>query len=339
MPTTKPPPTKRLRFSDQVTDRESPRQQPPPAAVARQIVEDSVRSHPESVQKFIVNITTRYNKLKMKEQQQQNTATKLADEDFLPRSARFGFKLKGSESVMETEAFQKLASTTAEKIKTLQDNLKTAMQSMIKLEIEATQKEINKLFLQTINKLGSIFYLMSHPNSKTSNVPHHAITQFLLDKQCGSLFKHVTITNNSKFARYTEYAMDAVTFQSGDTPQSQATPFAKVSTELQPILEDIFVKSWDKHVQELNKCMMINNIEVQLREFTVGAKTEATAMELNTKAATDPATVKNLIQNKVATQVKQIKTDLNKLGQRLTRQPSKQPAKNNSWGANPKRAP
>ena len=275
----------------------------------------------------------------MKERQQQNTATKLADDDFLPRSARFGFELKGSESVMETESFQKLASTTAEKIKKLQDELKKAMQSTIQLEIAATQKEINNTFLQAVNELGSIFYLMSHPNSKTSDVPNHALARFLLDKQRGSLFKHLTITNESKFARYTEYAKDEISFKSGDTPQNLATPFAKVSTELQPLLEDIFVNSWDTHMTELNTRTAMSKIEVQLREFAVGNKTEATAMELDTEGAADPATVKNLIQNEVATQVKKIRTDIDKLGQRITRSNNQQPSKNNSRGAQPKRAP
>ena len=339
MTTTEQPPQKRLRFSNDEPTTESTTQRPTPSVAARNYVSESVRSLPDSVQKYIISISTAFHKLKNKERQQQKNQARFDDDDFIPRSARIGFELKGSEAVMETEQFKTLATTTSDEIKKLQKILRANMLSTIKLEIAHTQELILNTFFKGVKELGSLFYLLSHPNTTAEQVPTHAIARYLLEKQRGSLFKHVNVTDDTKFQKYLTYAQDEVVHTPGTTPANCITPFTKVSDKIQPILEEIFVNSWETLVNEIDERTALSKINQQIREFEVSQATQDTAMQIDTEQALNHTTISNLIQEEVSKNVKKLHTELNQLGQRIQRngtQPTK--TKNKPRGA-PNRAP
>ena len=334
MTTTEQPPQKRLRFSNDETTTESTLQRPTPSVAARTYVSDSVRSLPDSVQKYIISISTTFHKLKNKERQQQKNLARFDDDDFIPRSARIGFELKGSETVMETEQFKTLATKTADEIKKLQTTLRKSMSSTIKLEIAHTQELILNTFFKGVKELGSLFYLLSHPNTTADQVPTHSIARYLLEKQRGQLFKHVNVTDETKFQKYLTYAQDAVVHEPGTTPANCITPFTNVSERIQPVLEDVFVKSWDKLVDEINERTALTKITQQIRDFEVSKATQDTAMQIDTEQALNHTTISNLIQQEVSKNVKKLHTEINQLGQKIQRNgPPNKKSKNKPRGA------
>ena len=332
MPTTDPPPQKRTRFSDQEADTESTPPRPPPSVAARNYVTASVRSLPDSVQKYIVALSTSYHKLKNKERQQNKNLARFDNEDFIPRSARIGFELKGSESVMETEQFKTLATSTTTEVQKLQATLRTNMSKALKLEIAHTEALILKTFFKGVKELGSIFYLLQHPNTTSDKVPTNALARYILEKQRGSLFKYITIDDNNKFQKYLESAQDEVVYAAGATPNNCITPFAKVSETIQPVLEDIYVKSWETLVHDIDNRAVINKIAQQIKEFEIDRATQETAMQIDTEQALNHATISNLIQEEVSKNVKQLKKDISQLGQTIVRNL-------NSTQKNPKNKP
>ena len=167
MSTADQPPSKRTRFTIPESAGENETQRPAPSVVARNHIEASARSLPTSVQNYIVTLSTKFHKLKQKERQQTNNLARFDDDDFIPRSARVAFELKGSESVMELDTFQTLATSTTEKVKKFQTDLKSAMKQTIQLEIAATKKSITNCFFQGVKELGALFYLLQHPKTKT----------------------------------------------------------------------------------------------------------------------------------------------------------------------------
>ena len=335
MPTTEPPPQKRLRFSDDEPEIESTASRPPPSVAAKNYVTESVRSLPESVQNYIISLSTTYHKLKNKERQQLKNKARFADDEFIPRSARIGFELKGSEPVMETEQFKTLAASTLEEVKKLQTTLKTNMLKTLTFEIAHTQALLLQTFFKGVRELGSIFYLLNHPNSTADQVPSHAIARYLLEKQRGSLFKHLDISDDNKFQKYLEYAQDEVVYAAGSTQANCITPFTKVSEAIQPVLEDIYVNSWETLVKDIENRTVLTKVSQQIKDFEVSKATQDTAMQIDTEQALSHATISNLIQQEVSKNVQQLKKDMSTLGQKVVRGTARnqKKAKNKPQGA------
>jgi hypothetical protein len=119
----------------------------------------------------------RYTKLKVTALQQSLKTEKLSNDEFVPRSASFHFKLGATQRLEESEEFKSLAESTTTKIKTLQNDLKANILQASKLENELLLKDTMTLYCEAANKLGTISLLAQ---TKQTTVSAEAIDKFVL---------------------------------------------------------------------------------------------------------------------------------------------------------------
>jgi hypothetical protein len=331
---------KRIRFKENEVIDVDQAPTPGPTTAAKAFLSTALVSLPDSVKSFVTPLATKYNRLKSRERQQRTTLAKFSDDTYIPRSARINFELKCSESVSESNEFKTLSTTIATSVTAFQLELKAAMNATVELEIQTTQFDQSQVFFQTIHRLGSILYLANHPATKPESVPGHALARFLIEKQRGSLYKHLPLTPASVYPHYEKFAEDGVTYNIGDTPENLTAPFAAILERLNPAIEAIFVTSWDKQVEYYNERAQQEAIETQIRLFTVGTATEATAMQIDTEPTADATTIKDLVATSVAQKTKKLEKELAKLKQQLARpSTTSNSAKNVGRGATTPRAP
>jgi len=97
--------------SVQVIETKPMTRKPTPSAAAHAIVIAVMASHPEPIKDLLLLMSHSFNVQRSKLHQQEQTLLKLAEESYVPRSARSKFKLNASESVMESAEYQMLAAS------------------------------------------------------------------------------------------------------------------------------------------------------------------------------------------------------------------------------------
>ena len=291
-----------------------------PTAAAKAIVSILVLSLPESVKSFLLTISTKHNRLKSREKQQLNTTACFAEEDFIPRSTRFKFELRGSDDAKELENFPLLQTEVTTALTLCEKTLKTTMQSAIQLELQLVRKTMTTAFCKAVFEIASVFYLLRHPKTTREAIPAHALSRFVINKLTTNFFEHLPINPTNVQASYSEYAQDDVVFDpTADTPANQLTPFTAVLNAILPLLTGIYKDSWTAQLENLAAKAQLVAPEKLLRDFAVGAATEAASMEIDTNPTVDPQLLKDLIATEVASQTKKLKKELEKFQQQERR--------------------
>jgi hypothetical protein len=119
----------------------------------------------------------RYTKLQVTALQQSIKIEKLSNDEFIPRSASFNFKLGASSRLEESEEFKSLAMDTSNSLKSLQDELKAKILRAATLENELTTKDTKELYCEAVTKLGTIFLLSK---TKSDSVSDDTVRKFVL---------------------------------------------------------------------------------------------------------------------------------------------------------------
>jgi len=107
-----------------------------PSAAARAVVVAALVSHPEPFLDLLLTKAMSFNALNSRLKQQEQTKSQLAEELFIPRSARMNFILRASESVKETQQYKTLAAKMETTSATWKTKAKATICTVAKLEIE-----------------------------------------------------------------------------------------------------------------------------------------------------------------------------------------------------------
>ena len=310
-----------------------------PTAAAKAIVSKLVLSLPEFAKTFILAASTKHNRLKSQERQQLATTVRFADEDFIPRSTRFKFEIKCSDGVKESENFKTLQADAAAALALCEKSLKAVMLTSVTHELELTRKKMTNAFCKSVLELVSLFYLIRHPSTLPAAIPGHALSRFVINALPEPFFVHLPFDTSNVQKIYSDHAQDDVAFDpEAATPANQLTPFHAVAVSVLPILVGIFKDSWEAQVKNYLAKAALVATEKLLRDFAVGAATEAASMEIDTNPTADPKLLKDLIASEVSAQTKKLRKELDRYKQQ-DRRADDPAAKNKSRGDATPRAP
>ena len=128
----------------------------------------SFGSLPTPIKSLATHYTATLTSLQNKARQRSSTIDKMAQDDYIPTSARIKFELGASQKVKETATFTNLAAATKALVEKFQKDLKTNMLSVAKMELTTIQSDINTTTLEAIRDLSTITVMNHFPVTENS---------------------------------------------------------------------------------------------------------------------------------------------------------------------------
>jgi len=322
----------------EVIDLNEPTNRPlPPTLAGKSTVAKAVESHPEPFQELAIVTATKFNALKSRQRQQEQTKARLALTTFTPRSARLNFQLTASECVTETPEFLTLATAVTTATAAWTATVKDAICKVAELESKNTTKEIVDLFLTTFKRVAHLVLLQEDPETDLDATLFAAL---ILDHYGLTLCKYIGITKAEAMPKLLH-----PTILDDDTFTVEfAQEVAHLGKELNSLMKIIFVDSWTAQLTAYKKQAAERAVSKQAREYLDGGATLQAAALMDAEPTADPALLKDVIKKQVDQETRQLRAELNKLKQAQARslKASNTPAKKPTRGATPqkgKRAP
>ena len=313
-----------------------PTHKPTPSTAARAIVVEVVASHPEPIKDLLLLMSHSFNVQRSKLRQQEQTLLKLAEESYVPRSARSNFKLNASESVMESAEYQTLAATMETACNTWKDAAKKTIVSVAKLEIKHTQKNIANLFISTAWQIAKLLLLKADPETDLSEI---LLAALALETHGTTLIKYSCLKlPEALTALFHPQVFSGIILST--EMKNRLTPFV---ADFNTLMKAAFVASWDAQLTVYQNQASERAMSKQVQEFLNGTATQQAAAVMDTEPTADPALLKDIVKRQVDSQQKQLQQQINQLKQLVNRslnQADKTP-KNKPRGAtnNQNRAP
>ena len=151
------PAPKRARFSE--TDEISTKPSAPSSAAKDRVTSALASLLLPQTKQLAEFHCAKINTLHAKVVRQQKTLTTLAIEDFIPRSARFGFELTASQLTARHPVFTTLATKAKERIAEFQIEMKEFIVSVAELELSNLKKEYAATILRAVVVYATAFIL------------------------------------------------------------------------------------------------------------------------------------------------------------------------------------
>ena len=324
---------KRVRFNDQnevITVNDSTGERMKPIDAVKNHISIMARSHPSSMQQLLTDRALQFTLIQSKIKQKNEVKAKFSENDFIPRSARFDFKLTSIESVTETTEFTTLTSTCATAIQTCQSQLKQAMLKVIELELTSFDNERMTLFCNTLKQISEIVMVMH----KSDTTTHNKLALYALTTHHSTLLEHFK-NSTLEIVKKKYKSNAAIADDFADVPNSaEKALFDKMLPTIQTAVQLCFVDSWNKLTEAREQQDLDSKVSATIQKYNIVSVTEATAMEIDNEPAVKPKILKNIIGTEIATTNRTIEKRLLKLEQALRR--NNPMAKNLTKGDNTK---
>ena len=302
-----------------------------PTAAARSVVVDAVASHPEPIRELLLAMATKFNHLRSKLRQQEQTIQQLSEDSYIPRSARTNFVLTASDSVMENDKYK----TLAKEMETVCDNFrkaaKKAISEVAKLEIEHTKNQIAQVFTTTAKHTAHLIILK-----------HNAVLQFT-DVELATLAieKHGSSITKYSCMKLLD-ALNAIShpaaYSGSSFSDEKKEALAPLITTFALLMSAAFVDSWDKQLECYATQATERAMAKHVKDVLDGTATQAAAAAMDAEPTADPALLKDIVKKQVDCHHKQLQQQFNQLKQMVARKlpangNTNKPAKNTTRGA------
>jgi hypothetical protein len=312
----------------------APKKTPSEAALAE--VKAAVALRPDATQEVALDVLKTHLKLKTKLQDMTNATERMSDDAFLPRSARFDFKLASNPDVMETEEFKNLDTAMKADTEAFSKLCKTRIMEVQELVLKGTKEDLRKHFYLGLKRI-AIMLLNEHATYTDDKPCPYAL--FV----CWMTTESDRISNMTFYSNSTTKDQCGLAFAAGIDGFTEGTElsllvvkpedlviFIKIRDEAKKIIQAVFLTAWN--TIENKKTENVTNLRLKKAaiDMLVKEKTEATVMEIDAEASADPQVLRDLITEGIKRATAGLTKEINKLQQTVQRS---NPAKNSNRGA------
>jgi hypothetical protein len=301
-----------------------------PSAAAAEFVSAAVASHHKTIQSFAKSISKEYNVLKSISRQQASTQARFADDTFMPRSARINFNLTATATVMETDEFKTAAATMTLATEAYMASCKKAIAGAGEMVIKENKEKTKKLFVRAIDQLSTLLLIEHMP--ETDVRPTKEFIWYVIDQLNSGMieacFAKKSIITKNALRHAIGLADDAPTEgQYVVIDQMKNNLFQSAMLRLKPLLQAIFVDSWNCQLTIFKQNDLQAAMVKQAKEFLTEPATKDAAMEVDQEPTVEPKIMSKMIDERVKAALKKQAQTQQRSSER------KQPAKNFSGGA------
>ena len=294
------------------------------SSVIVDFVTRSFASLPTPIKSLGSHSTEKLTKLHNKARQRSITIEKIAEDDFIPTSARIKFELGATQKVKETATFTTLAASTKELVETFQQALKTNMLTVASLELSSIQSDINTTILEAVRDLTTITVMNHFPDSE--NHPHapRALARATLEGHFETLKRFSTLESDSLFLRYKGITADpAPPYEPHSMPPGERQHISFLIPELFGILKKICVDAWSEQLDAIQKKKKALALDHYVQSTLTEKATADTSMILDREPTIEPAVIKSLIAKGVTDATKDLHKTIARLQQSIDRSSTK----------------
>ena len=318
-------PSKRTRF-EEPSDSTAPSE---PTKPPKSLAESFIRSSTASLQPQIAIIVEKLGKehilLLSKKDNVIRTHQRMNDnEDFIPRSARIQFDLKGSKRAIELPEYKQLAEDTSTLVADFTKNLKKQIIKAAAIEIKAAETELRYHLSICLRIITSAFLINTNDTSNVDATVYKLASRFIdhISVNCKmnlatfvKIYKEVhTIETFPPTAPTTAAATEAMV-EDNNRNDNTISPFFRTQrqsnatattptttttapdttaepddiTKLKNIIEKVFVTSWLMFTQQQQK----NKVTLELKKLATAYFTEKKTAEAVLPVDSEPAADKN----------------------------------------------
>jgi hypothetical protein len=294
------------------------------SSVIVDFVTRSFASLPTPIKSLASHYTEKLTKLHNKARQRSITIEKMAEDDFIPTSARIKFELGATQKVKETATFTTLAASTKELVETFQKTLKTNMLTVAKLELRSIQSDIDNTILEAVRDLTTVTVMNHFPDHETHPLAPRALARATLEDHFDVLNEFSTLDSNSLFLRYRNITADPTpTYEPGTMPAGDRLHVACLIAPLFGLLKKICVDAWSEQLDAIQKKKKQLALDHYVQSTLTEMATADTSMILDREPTIEPAVIKSLIAKGVNDATKDLQKTVARLQQSIERSSSK----------------
>jgi hypothetical protein len=294
------------------------------SSVTVDFVTRSFASLPTPIKTLASHYTEKLTKLQNKARQRSITIEKMAEDDFIPTSARIKFELGATQKVKETATFTTLAASTKELVATFQNTLKANMLTVAQLELSSIQSDINTTILKAVRNLTTITVMNHFPDSENHPFAPRALARATFEAHFEILKKFSTLESDSLFLRYKKVTADpAPPYEPHTMPPGERQHISCLIPELFGLLKKICVDSWSEQLDAIQKKKKSLALDHYVQSTLTEMATADTAMILDQEPTIEPAVIKSLIAKGVNDATKELQKPVARLQQTIERTSAK----------------
>jgi hypothetical protein len=280
----------------------------------------SFASLPTPIKSLATHYTATLTSLQNKARQRSITIEKMAEDTFIPTSARIKFELGATQKVKETATFTTLAENTKTLVETFQQALKANMVTVANLELKSIQSDINTTFLEAVRDISTIIVMNHFPEAENYQRTARNLARATLDDHFYELAVYTTINDDSLFLLYKEITADhEPVYETGDLLPGARLHIACLTAELFGTLKKIAVGSWKEQLDAILKKKKILELDGYVKSTLTEKATADTAMRLDEEPTIEPAIIKSLIAKGVTDATRDLKKTIDRLQQSIDR--------------------
>jgi hypothetical protein len=293
----------------------------------------SFASLPTPIKSLATHYTAKLTSLQNKARQRSITLEKMAEEAFVPTSARIKFELGATQKVRETSTFTTLAETTKTLVETFQKALKTNMVTVAKLEMTQIHSDIDTTLLESVRDLATISVMNHFPEGEHYPRTARNLAWATIEDHFDELKTYSTLEQESVFTKYKELSADPdAPYETGHLTAGGRLHIACLIPELFSTLKKINVDSWKEQLDAILKKKKLLELDGYVKTTLTEKVTADTAMLLDEEPTIEPAIIKSLIAKGVTDATKDLKKTVERLQQTIERSSTQK----NSRGAKPR---
>jgi hypothetical protein len=309
------------------------RQIPQAIEMAKLAASVTLASLPPAIKTLAMRYHSVFLNLRIDLRNLENTQSRLAKDDFIPRSARFDFTLNATDRVKEhaSAEYKTLLEQTDLELILFQRTVKRLIVRQLDLEIKTTKKILTEHFCTSIVSLANAVAIHhpTVPNNASSELIHHVFEQH---HQTLLVFSEIPPENPQEF--FTPLH-DACPLPGGVHEIASLGPEAiarvmPLEEPLKALLDALFCRSWQAYLDSkettVRQLALQDFVESEIKERA----TAAVAMDIDSLTA-DSAEVGMVIKEQVANATKNLQKQVSRLQNQLN-------VKNKSPGAAKSRA-
>jgi hypothetical protein len=309
----------------------APKKTPSEAALAE--VKAAVALRPDATQEVALDVLKIHLKLKTKLQEMINSKERMSDDAFLPRSARFDFKLSSSPDIMETEEFKALDTAMKAEQEAFCKSCKARILAVQDLVIKETQADLKKHFHLGLKRIAIM--LMSEQEAYTDEkpCPYAKFAVWLCNKPDRISLETFIANDTTNIACRDVFTVLVDGYSPDKTITLSAEEkvlYLKIRDEAVKIVKAIFLTAWNTITNKKTESATSLRLKKAAIDMLVKEKTEETVMEIDAEPSTDPQVIRSLIAEGIKKATADMQKELSKLQQTVHRSSS---AKNSNRGA------
>lgn len=173
-------PPKRTRFEDPPATAAPSESAKPPKSLAESFIKASIASLHPQISTIVEKLGKEHILLLSKKEHLIQVHQRMIDnEDFIPRSARIQFDLKGSNRAVELAEYKQLAEETSLLVIEFTKTLKTKIRKAAALEISAATNELRYHLAKCLRIITSAYMFKNNDTSNIDSKVHSVISDYL----------------------------------------------------------------------------------------------------------------------------------------------------------------